>query len=255
MNICIFDTETVGKVSQDLLNVGYKIIDLNIQQGTYKVLQERDYLVGKLFNNTIYMLNDDFVGAEKYAKYTLALQNKTIIKRGISQIMETMRNDLKKHNVLFTYAYNNAFDMDKFEKTCGEIGCENPIKNENCFDIWAYACKYIVDTNEYKEWAKENEIFTATGTYISTSVESVIKYLNNNLEFTEDHTALSDVQWETKILIECVKRGCDITRPIPLKRYFPSEKVNKKVIKLPDGSEINVEYKKTYERNGVISYK
>ena len=104
MNICIFDTETVGKVSQDLLNVGYKIIDLNIQKGTYKTLQERDYLVGKLFNNTIYMLNDDFVGAEKYAKYTLALQNKSIIKRGISQIMETMRNDLKKHNVLFTYA-------------------------------------------------------------------------------------------------------------------------------------------------------
>ena len=77
MNICIFDTETVGKVSQDLLNVGYKIIDLNIQQGTYKVLQERDYLVGKLFNNTIYMLNDDFVGAVKYAKYTLALQKAT----------------------------------------------------------------------------------------------------------------------------------------------------------------------------------
>ena len=100
MNICIFDTETVGKVSQDLLNVGYKIIDLNIQQGTYKVLQERDYLVGKLFNNTIYMLNDDFVGAEKYAKYTLALQNKTIIKRGISQIIETMRKSIMYYSLM-----------------------------------------------------------------------------------------------------------------------------------------------------------
>lgn len=255
MNICVFDTETVGKVSQDLLNVGYKIIDLNVQKGTFKTLVERDYLVGKLFNNTIYMINDDFVGAEKYGKYVLALEQKKIIKRGISQIMETMRNDFKKHNVLFTYAYNNKFDMDKFEKTCSQLECENPIKTENCFDIWAYACKYIVDTPDYQEWAKNNEIFTESGVYISTSVESVIKYLNNDLKFVEDHTALSDVQWETKILVECVKRGCDITRPMPLKRYFASEKVNKKTIKLPDGNEIDVEYKKSYERNGVISYK
>ena len=255
MNICVFDTETVGKVSQDLLNVGYKIIDLNVQKGTYETLVERDYLVGKLFNNTVYMINDDFVGAEKYGKYVLALKQKKIIKRGISQIMETMRNDFKKHNVLFSYAYNNKFDMDKFEKTCNQLECENPIKTATCFDIWAYACQYIVDTPEYQEWAKNNEVFTESGAYISTSVESVIKYLNNDLEFVEDHTALSDVQWETKILVECVKRGCDITRPIPLKRYFASEKVNKKTIKLPDGKEIAIEYQKSYERNGVISYK
>lgn len=255
MNICIFDTETVGKVSQDLLNVGYKIIDLNVQEGTYKVLQERDYLVAKLFNNTIYMMNDDFVGADKYAKYVFALKNKTIIKRSIGQIMETMRNDFKKYNVLFSYAYNNKFDMDKFEKTCNQLGCENPINEKTCFDIWAYACEYICKTAPYIEWAKENQVFTETGLYISTSVESVIRYLIHDLNFEEDHTALSDVQWETLILVECVKRGCDITRPMKKDNRIPSEQVFKKKIKLPDGNEINVEYQKMYERNGVISYK
>ena len=51
MNVIIFDTETIGKVSQDLLNVGYKIIDIDIQQALYLMLNERDYLVNDLINN------------------------------------------------------------------------------------------------------------------------------------------------------------------------------------------------------------
>ena len=246
MNILIFDTETIGKVSQDLLNVGYKIIDLNIQNGAFKTLCERDYLVSKLFNNTIYMLNDDFVGAEKYEKYLNALSNKQIIKRSIPQIFKTLENDLNKHKVIFTYAYNNNFDLDKFEKTAIKYNIENPLKRENCFDIWAYASNVIYNTEEYKQWAKENNVFTDSELYIKSTVESCIQYLTNDLDFKEDHTALSDVQWETKILIECVKRGCDITRPMKLIKNIPSEKVFSKVIRA-NGQEIKVEYNKVYE--------
>ena len=69
MKVIVFDTETIGKVSQDLINVGYKIIDINIQQGDGKVLCERDYLVRNLFDNEVYCINDDFVGIEKYTFY------------------------------------------------------------------------------------------------------------------------------------------------------------------------------------------
>ena len=253
MNIIVFDTETIGKVSQDLLNIGYHIVDVNIQQGTAEVLQKRDYLVTSLINNRVYCLNDDFVGAEKYGMYLTLLEDKQIIKRSIPQIFKTLANDLKRYNVLFGYAYNNQFDLDKFSKTAAQYGIDNPMETIPQFDIWGYACKYICDTPEYKTWATENGILTATQTYISTSVESVSKYLYNDLEFKEDHTALSDTKHELNILLECIKKGCDITRDT--KRFFiNSDKILNETLVI-NGETIEVEYKKKYTRNGKTTYK
>ena len=66
MNVLVFDTETIGMISQDLINVGYKIIDINIQQANYKTLIQRDYIVANLYNNVVYCMNDAFVGSKKY---------------------------------------------------------------------------------------------------------------------------------------------------------------------------------------------
>ena len=255
MKVIVFDTETIGKVSQDLLNVGYKIIDINIQQLIYDLMVERDYLVRDLINNEIYCINDDFVGLEKYSKYIIALENKKAIKRNIPQIFTTIGNDLKKHNVIFGYAYNCNFDVDKFNKAAEKYGIENPLKNLPIFDIWAYAYEYICNTTDYKEWAKKNDLTTESGMYIPTSVETVCKYLYNDLDFKEEHTALSDVQHETFILMECIRRGCDITRNLPRAKLIASGKVFNKTIQLPNGELINVEYTKQYERGEKITYK
>ena len=253
MNIIVFDTETIGKVSQDLLNVGYKIIDLNIQNGTYETLCERDYLVRDLINNKIYCINDDFVGLEKYAYYQHLLDNKLIIKRNLKQIYQTLSNDISKHKVLFGYAYNCNFDLDKFKRHTSD-GMINPFEKLPVFDIWAYACEYICQTDEYKSWAKTNEIFTESEKYISTSVESVCKYLYSNLDFKESHTALDDTKHETHILVECVKRGADITRPLKLNKTIYSEKTFREVLVI-DGNEIELNYTKKYSRNGKTYYK
>ena len=123
------------------------------------------------------------------------------------------------------------------------------------FDIWSYAYAFICDTEEYKQWAKDNNVLTETEKYISTSVESVCKYLYNNLEFAEDHTALSDVQHETNILIECIRRGCDITRPMNRAKYIASDRVFSKTIILPDGEVVQFEYTKDYTRGDRVIYK
>ena len=87
------------------------------------------------------------------------------------------------------------------------------------------------------------------------SVESVVKFLTNNLDFEEEHTALDDCGWETEILVECVKRGCDITQPMKKGGNIPSGKVFTKTMVLPNGETIEIEYTKEYERNGVVKYK
>lgn len=253
MKVIVFDTETVGKVSQDLLNVGYKIIDINIQHGDGITLVERDYVVRSLIDNKIYMLNDDFVGAEKLANYEKLLADGKIIKRTLKQIYQTLLNDIQKHNVLFGYAYNCNFDLDKFKKQTPD-GMINPFDTIPVFDIWDYAIEFIVQTEEYTQWALNNGVLTESKNYISTSVESVCKYLYNNLNFIEDHTALSDVQHETEILLECVRRGADITRGLKTSHFIKSGLEQTETI-VVDGNEQVITYKSKYVRNGKTYYK
>ena len=253
MKIIVFDTETIGKVNQDLLNIGYKIIDLNIQAADGKVLCERDYLVRSLIDNEVYCINDDFVGAAKYYVYKGLLADGKIIKRNLKQIYITLMNDIKKHNVLFGYAYNCNFDLDKFKRHCPD-GVVNPFETIQVFDIWDYAVELICQTEDYKEWALTNDQITESQRYISTSVEAVARYLYNDLDFIEDHTALSDVQHETEILIECVKRGADITRPLKSSHFIKSNKVLTETIVI-DGTEAQISYTNKYSRNGKTYYK
>ena len=253
MKIIVFDTETIGKVNQDLLNVGYKIIDLNIQAADGKVLCERDYLVRSLIDNEVYCINDDYVGAAKYYVYKGLLADGKVIKRNLKQIYITLMNDIKKHNVLFGYAYNCNFDLDKFKRHCPD-GVVNPFDTIPVFDIWDYAVELICQTEDYKEWALANDQITESQRYISTSVEAVARYLYNDLDFIEDHTALSDVQHETEILIECVKRGADITRPLKSSHFIKSNKMLTETIVI-DGTEANIKYINKYSRNGKTYYK
>ena len=253
MKVIVFDTETVGKVSQDLLNVGYKVIDINIQHGDGITLVERDYVVRNLVDNKVYMFNDDFVGAEKLAMFEKGIADGKTIKRNLKQIYQTLVNDIEKNQVLFGYAYNCKFDLDKF-KTQVPDGMVNPFEKIPVFDIWDYAVEYICNTEEYKTWATENKIFTESGSYISTSVESVCKYLYKNLNFKEDHTALSDVRHETYILLECIRRGADVTRPLKTNHFIANDIERTEVI-VVDGNEQEIKFKKKYSRNGKTYYK
>lgn len=239
MNIMIFDTETLGFCSQDLLNIGYRIVNIDIAQGTCSELVKRDFLdcnlwkgVKRLLAEKVVLVDDmpnilknNFLPAEKIAKYETALKCKTISKNRIATIFKKMKADLEKYQVAYAYAYNCAFDIDKFKRTAIKYKLENPIENIPVFDIWAYAMNHICWNADYLEWARENQIITASGKFISTSVESVTKFLHKDLEFVEDHTALSDTQFELEILLKCVQFGCDITRPEVRGGFIPFDNI------------------------------
>ena len=98
MKCVVFDTETVGVITQDLLNVGYKIIDINPATGEYTTLVKRDYIVADLINNVPLMINDMFVGAEKYGKFVALLENKQAIKHSIGKIFDIMSKHIRTNN-------------------------------------------------------------------------------------------------------------------------------------------------------------
>ena len=210
MNIIVFDTETAGVKTQSLLNVGYTIVNLNLKDFSFRTLVKRDYLMRDVYNNYMWLVNDMFVGEAKLAVMKHNLEHKGAILRTEKQVFETMARDIAKYGVEFGYAYNCQFDTDKFNKTAIAYGLANPLENITVLDLWGYAYWNICITKEYQDFCLAHGLKTKSGKYFPTSVEGVTAYLNDDPEFKEDHTALSDVYWELRILCECGKRGQNI---------------------------------------------
>lgn len=210
MNIIVFDTETAGCCTQTLLNIGYCIADVDLTTFKYRILKGRDYLVGKHYKNRLWLLNDMFVKAEKLAKFDINVTNKIAILRTEKQIFEQISRDIYCYGVQYGFAYNSDFDEDKFRKTATALDIPNPLDDIEVLDIWCNAQEWICHREDYIAFCNEHNLRTPSGKYIPTSVEGVTAFLNQDENFVEEHTALSDVQWELRILCELGKRGCNI---------------------------------------------
>lgn len=254
MNIIIFDTET-ATTGKYLLNIGYRIVDMNPANGTYKELLKRDILISEVWNNTLLCEYDMFVGLNKVAMYNELIANGSIKKHTIKKAFDMLAKDLNKYKCLFGYAYNCDFDLGVFSLNAERYAIVNPLADLVVYDIWQYARKFICETTEYQNWAKDNGQLTETKRFISTNVESVTRYLEKNLDFVEDHTALSDTKWETKILAHCISCGCDITKPLPRGKNIESGYVFNETIITPDGQVIELSYTNKITRNGKTTFK
>lgn len=84
-------------------------------------------------------------------------------------------------------------------------------------DIWGLACTNIIQTNGYRNACLENGWISNSGTYFSTNAENAKRYIDDKYNFVEDHTALSDAEIETAILMKGLKNGKKIIGII----YFP----------------------------------
>ena len=82
--------------------------------------------------------------------------------------------------------------------------------------------------------------------------------MRQDVEFIEEHTALADSEIELEILLECIKRGCDVQGEYKRYRTIPREIPQKfKVIEKFENGENVTEYdfiRKTYskEKNQII---
>ena len=65
----------------------------------------------------------------------------------------------------------------------------------------------LINIPKYKRFCLDNRLVTNSALYFKTSAEVVYQYLNKDLGFEEEHTALSDSEIETFILAKCLKKG------------------------------------------------
>ncbi len=197
MNILIFDTETTDLNKCFCYNVGYIIANTETQE----ILLQEDFVVEQIWHN-LPLFNTAYYANKRNIYISDMRAKKTKLKKW-GHVTQRLANLIKQYNVQGAYAYNSPFDDKVFNFNCNWFKTINPFDNVPIYDIRGYVFKELVWSKEYQNFCDNHSLYTDTGAYSSTA-ESIYKFITNNENFIEDHTALSDSLIEWEILKYCV---------------------------------------------------
>lgn len=202
MKIVVFDTETVDTEHPYCYNVGLVIFDTD----EMRVLTKREYVIEQVWHNP--MLFSTAYYADKRPVYVSRMKGRKIKMSKWGFVCREMQTIFDTFDVKLAFAYNSSFDERVFNFNCDFFHTLNPFDNIPIKDIIPFVHNKIGFTPKFKNFCEDNELFTESGNY-SANAENVYRFISQNKEFTEEHTALADSEIELEILLECIKRGCE----------------------------------------------
>ena len=104
------------------------------------------------------------------------------------------------HNIISSIPSRKNPDFD--DKAFHFRGKEYPL-----FDIWGMACNRLLNRVAYKNLCLDLGMITNSGDFFKTSAESSYRYLREEYDFDEAHTALADAEIEAYILSKILHYG------------------------------------------------
>lgn len=236
MNIVVFDTETVNLEKPYCYNIGYLIYDTEQKA----IVERKEFIVEQVWHNL--PLFETAYYKDKRKIYVSRMRGKQIKMQKWGYIMREMRKDFDFYEISQAYAYNSQFDEKVFDFNCEWFKTLNPFDNVSIYDIRGYVHQVIAFDCGFQLFCDTYELYTDTGNY-STTAETVFRYLTNNNDFVEEHTALADSEIELEILVHCVEKGCEWETNYKVYRTIASNK-NKTIEIVLDGETIaEFEYK------------
>ena len=207
-----------------------------------EILDKKQYLIAETF--AVPSVFDTAYYSEKRPLYLSMIANNETCIKPWNEVMEIFVSDLQRVDAVG--AYNSMFDFKKAipftelyisklyspyykeweqiqRRLCYQIANEPYHKDEEkkfdadnfsfrgenypLFDLWGLATTHLLNTVKYKKRCLENDMLTASGTYFKTSAEASYRYLMDEYDFDEAHTALDDAIIETFILSKIAKRS------------------------------------------------
>jgi hypothetical protein len=173
----------------------------------YITLKSVGNVVKQVYQNK--MMFETAYYSEKRKLYVSALKGKTYKQNYLGNILRQLKKDIAEYNVSIVLGYNVGADMRSIDFTSEFLKLQSPLKNTKVIDLMPIVVNTICDTNEYKNFAKQNNLITEKG-YYKMSVESVMKYINNNIEFSEKHLGKSDNENEIDLLNYAISKGASL---------------------------------------------
>lgn len=205
--IAVIDTECVGLQDKSVYDFAWQIVD---KKGN--VYSEGSYLVEETITNADKMMGA-FYAKKIFSHYIPMLARREISILPWDEIRARFLADLSEFNVNIVAAYNIGFDMGAIRSTNG--GNKFLDRNVKILDIWQFACETILSQKSYMRIASEQGWISTAGN-IRTNAEKAFAYISGDWEYSEEHTALSDVKIEVSILADCFRQ----------KKSIPFGKVN-----------------------------
>lgn len=237
MNVCIFDTETTSIDKPFAYNIGWCIYNTKSRQIVYKA----DYVVEQIWHNLELFTTAYY--AEKRDWYISQMRSRKITMEKLGHITQNMCRVFKQFDVQAAYAYNSNFDERVFNFCCDWFKIKNPFDNIPIYDIRGYVHKKIAFTPDYQQFCDTHGLYTEKGNY-STTAESIYKYIIQNPNFEEEHTALADSLIELDILLYCIDNGLLWNTTYKVYQSIPNQQEKTLRVKDADGNITEFPYNK-----------
>lgn len=227
--------QTVAIAKPIVYDIGWTICD---RQGN--IIKRASYLVQESFFSHIF---ETAYYKNKRPIYMDRLANGLIKTSNWNDIIDELIEDLSfveiacaynacfdfKKAIPFTERWIKAFYSTTYDEwlTVQKEKCERLLTDKNAskndeymepflrlrektypiVDLWGLACEKLVNQKKYKNFCLDNNLLTSSGLYFKSSAETTFQFLLNQPDFEEEHTALSDAEIETEILLKLLKKG------------------------------------------------
>ena len=173
----------------------------------YITLKSVGNVVKQVYQNK--MMFETAYYSEKRKLYVSALKGKTYKQNYLGNILRQFKKDIAEYNVSMVLGYNVNADIRSIDFTSNYLKLESPLKDTKVIDLMPIVVNTICDTDDYKNFAKQNNLITEKG-YYKMSVESVMKYITNDIYFVEKHLGKSDNENEIDLLNYAISKGASL---------------------------------------------
>lgn len=211
--VLVLDTETANTLTDgdgnlDMSNVlvydcGWSVVDTH--GGVYI---ERSYVNRDIFCNERELMRSAYY-AKKIPQYVAEIQAGKRIMSTTYEIRQQMLADMVEYGICEVVAHNARFDINALNSTLRW-------QTKSGFRYWFPYGTIVWDTMKmardvihkmptYKQFCEENNLKTKNGR-LSTTAESLYKFIINDPTFVEQHTGLEDVQIEREIMFYCYRQ-------------------------------------------------
>lgn len=208
MRVIMLDTETTNDIECPLCyDLGFSVVDLD--EG--EVIERHSYVVADVFCDKELMSSAYFI--DKVPQYWVDIKNGTRMLRRWATIRAIIKDVMAQYEVDTVVAHNARFDYTSTATT------QRYLTSSKWRYFFPYGTKFLCTLkmakqvfgkdNEYIAFCEEHEFLT-TYKKPKLTAEVIYRYLTNNIEFVESHTGLEDVEIETVILLECIKRNPEV---------------------------------------------
>lgn len=204
----IIDTETsLYDVDKGLYGSNCLVYDLGyvITDKYGNIYEKGSYVIEEIFCNTEIMQRAYFFN--KMPNYIKDIAKGKRVLEKWDNVRNIIIDTMNEYDITEVWAFNAMFDNGAINRTNKVINGEweyFPIGTTiNC--ILRFAECNLIKQKSYTRFCERNELKTATGK-LSKTAENIYRYLIDNAEYIEEHTAFEDAMIESEILNRCLRQ-------------------------------------------------